>query len=96
MPKYKHLLKTRIGTCRSGVLVEVFHELVKEDLVEFLNRFCDCELVDIFCMTEAMYSRYREDLVEHSAYHSLVLINDQLKDLKNTTTLSKEFQELNL
>lgn len=96
MPKFKHLLKTRIGTCRSGMPLDLPHELNPLIVREFFSRFNAGELVDIFCMTEALISRSKEALQAFSEFSSIQLINSHLRNLRDSPLLADEFKELKL
>ncbi len=78
MPNQKPIA-ARIGPCRSGISFDVPHELEHQDVDAFLKPFCLDELVDIFCMTEAVFSRYRDSLDQKFELTSLYSINDHIR-----------------
>lgn len=96
MPKYQHWLKTRIGTCRSGTSFDIPHDLKNEEIGAFLRSFSVDELVDIFCMTEAMFSRHLDSLEERRDYIFLWEINSHLRAASNTNKLEDELKGLSL
>lgn len=79
MPKYESHLKTRIGTCRSGTPFDVPHHLEEENIKELLTQFNLDDLVDIFCMTEAIFSRHREHIKTTNEWSTILLINQFLR-----------------
>lgn len=96
MPKYEHWLKTRVGTCRSGLSFDLPHELNLSQINGFLKMFSNEELVDIYCMTEAVLSRYKDNLQTRRDFRSIQLINKHLNSLKESPALAKEFKERRL
>lgn len=53
MSDFTKLLKTRIGTCRSGTKFDIPHKFADSSILEFWTRFSLDDRVDLFCMTEA-------------------------------------------
>lgn len=96
MPNYNGLLKARIGTCRSGTSFDVPHELENERVGEFLKPFNTDELVDIFCMTEAVFSRYRDKLEERHELKSLYSINDYIRSDAIAPQIAKLLEMMDL
>lgn len=78
MPNQKPIA-ARIGTCRSGISFDVPHELSDEDVDVFLKSFDVDELIDVFCMTEAVFSRYRNNLDEQFELKPLYRINERIR-----------------
>jgi hypothetical protein len=101
MPKYRHWLTTRIGTCRSGTTFDIPHDFKGENIEEFLYHFDTRELVDILCMTEAIFSRRldsakdREDVIvlwhinKHIRSFLMSELENDLKDLR--LSISSDF-----
>lgn len=51
------------------------HDFKGEEVHEFLYHFDGCDLVDILCMTEAMFSRHLESVDARDDIVALWLIN---------------------
>jgi hypothetical protein len=60
MSYFDKYLKSRIGTCRSGMPFDVPHEFSEENVADHLSQFAIHELVDIFCMCEAFLELYEK------------------------------------
>lgn len=62
---------------------------------EFLYHFDSCDLVDILCMTEAMFSRHLESVDARDDIVALWLINKHIRGVL-MSKLENEFKGLSL
>lgn len=96
MSNYETVILSRIGTCRSGRKIDIPCELKPKDISEIIRSFSVDEIVDLFCMTEAFFSRYRDSLDKQSNLKVLIGINRYLRDEPIKAQMAKEFKSLNL
>ena len=78
MPNHKPIT-SRIGTCRSGTSFDVPHEFENENVDTLLEPFSIDELIDIFSMTEASFSRSRDSLEKRHELKTLYRINEHIR-----------------
>jgi hypothetical protein len=96
MPKIKEKIYSRIGTCRSGIPFDVPYEVEAKDLDDIVNKLSIADLVDIFCMTEAFFNRYYDNLENLKEYQSIKAINGHLRRQELMGFLANELTSLNL